>query len=66
VSVVYAVKVKKDNLKDLKFGDDAAKADFMDLDDVLKNKEMAFDHKEILAKKFMPWFEEKGEKILFN
>ena len=47
VSIVYLVDV--DNIGTLKAGDDAGKAEFWDLDQVLKDDfKLAFDHKKIL------------------
>ena len=48
VSIVYHVTVNPDH--EVKAGDDAASAKWYDLDQVEKEFEMAFDHKQILLK----------------
>jgi 8-oxo-dGTP diphosphatase len=69
VTVAYAVKVKEQNLGDLKAGDDASDATFCSLDQVLSNEKgeykLAFDHREILNK-YISWFEDKGKSLLFK
>ena len=48
VSIVYHVSV--DESHEVQAGDDAATAQWYDIKEVYENREMAFDHKEILEK----------------
>lgn len=57
ISIVYYVEV--DPKLEVIAGDDAAKAEWYDLLEVLKSKDMAFDHKDILNEflnKFYPYY----------
>jgi len=69
VTIAYAVQVSSEHLEELQFGDDAADAGFFPLNSVLSNEnneyDLAFDHREILNK-YYQWFNEKGQKLLFN
>ncbi|KAL0481971.1 ADP-ribose pyrophosphatase [Acrasis kona] len=57
VSIIYAVTTKTQALEELKFGDDAAEAQFYPIKDIIKKAEagdLAFDHGDILINNVIP------------